>query len=401
MIQLLKEQWADLTTPFYYYDLDLLRRTAEEAHYWSRLFGFQVHYAIKANMHPGVMKALRQVGFGADCVSGGEILHAIRHGFAPGKIVFAGVGKTDKEIRTAIEADIFCFNVESLQEIDVLAEIAGSYSRQVRVCLRVAPGVNAETHAYISTGENIHKFGIREDQLEKALDSISKAEYLDFYGLHVHIGSQIRNMKVFARLSQRVNQLQNHIEAVGFKAKHINLGGGLGVDYSSSVEILPDFEAYFSTLNTHLQRRKNQQVHVELGRSLTAGCGTLLTRVLYVKPSTERTYAIVDAGMSELLRPALYGSEHPVENLRTSGQLKKIWIGGPVCESSDILAKGVLLPEVKRGDILAFSWTGAYGQVMASRYNLRPKLHTLCSDEMYQGGDLAIKCEEKGSGETY
>lgn len=390
MMQLPERCLADLATPLYYYDLDLLRRTAEVAHYWSGLFEIQVHYAIKANTHPGVMKILQKVGFGADCVSGGEIVHAVEQGFDADKIVFAGVGKTDEEIRIAIEEDIFCFNVESSQEIDVLAEIAESYRRQVRVCLRVAPGVNAETHAYISTGENIHKFGIQEEQLRKALTSISEAEYLEFYGLHVHAGSQIRNMEVFARLSQRVNHLQNRIEAMGFQAKHINLGGGLGVDYSSSVETLPDFKTYFSTLHAHLQRRRNQQIHVELGRSLTAGCGTLLTRVLYVKPAKERTYAIVDAGMSELLRPALYGSQHPVENLNDSGKMKTYWIGGPVCESSDILAKNVLLPEVKRGDILAISWTGAYGQVMASRYNLRPELHTLCSDEVCQGSDLAV-----------
>ncbi|MGM0550279.1 MAG: diaminopimelate decarboxylase [Bacteroidota bacterium] len=372
----------DLPTPYYYYHLETLARTIEAARFWSTNMDYQLHYAVKANTHPRVLETLSRYGVGADCVSGGEIEQAMAHGFVADKIVFAGVGKTDAEIRTALSANIFCFNVESLQELEVLAQMTASSCQHARICLRVSPQVDAETHAYVSTGHNFHKFGIREDQLELALNLIANAPWLCFAGLHVHVGSQVQNLEVFARLCWRVNRLQDQLEAIGVKAKHINVGGGLGVDYSAPTERLPDFKGYFTTLKTHLERRHNQQIHVELGRSLVAACGSLITRVLYVKPGPERTYVIVDAGMSELLRPALYGSVHPVENLTSEGVGKRYWVAGPVCESADVLAKEVVLPEVRRGDIFAIRWAGAYGEVMASRYNLRPPLYSLCSDEV-------------------
>ncbi|WP_400191502.1 diaminopimelate decarboxylase [Hymenobacter sp. B81] len=359
-------------TPFYLYDLDLLRRTLQAAQQAARPRAIQVHYALKANANQPIMDLVREYGLGADCVSGNEVQCALDAGFAPAHVVFAGVGKSDAEINRALAADIWCFNVESAPELLVLNELAGRQGRRARVALRLNPNVDARTHHYITTGLEANKFGIGLGELAGVVELLPTLPHVELVGLHVHIGSQITDLAVFETLCHRVNELQQWFEHRGLALPHLNVGGGLGVDYEQPDEqLVPDFEAYFSLFERYLQRRPGQQVHVELGRSLVAQCGTLVSRVLYVKESQQTRFAILDAGMTELIRPALYQSYHRIENLSSQAPAQLYDVVGPICESSDTFGRQVSLPETRRGDLVVLRTAGAYGQVMASRYNLR------------------------------
>ncbi|RSK29587.1 diaminopimelate decarboxylase [Hymenobacter metallilatus] len=370
----LPPELAQQPTPFYYYDLLLLDHTLAALTAAARPGNFQVHYALKANSNLPILQRIRQAGLGADCVSGGEVQRALEAGFAPDHVVFAGVGKSDAEINRALAADIFCFNAESVPELRVLNELAAAQGRTARVALRINPNVDAHTHAYITTGLEANKFGISLQDLAGVIDSLDSLAHVELIGLHAHIGSQITNLTVFAELSRKLNELQIWLEGRGHRLPHLNVGGGLGIDYHAPDEHpVPDFAAYFGTFEQHLHRRPGQQVHVELGRAVVAQCGTLVSRVLYVKESQQVRFAILDAGMTELIRPALYGSHHHIQNLSSQGKLLPYDVVGPICESSDTFAKGVLLPETRRGDLVALRSAGAYGEVMASGYNLREK----------------------------
>ncbi|MET4105321.1 diaminopimelate decarboxylase [Hymenobacter sp. UYP22] len=365
---------AQQPTPFYYYDLQLLDQTLATLMAAARPGNFQVHYALKANSNLPILQRIQAAGLGADCVSGGEVQRALEAGFATDHVVFAGVGKSDTEINRALAADIFCFNAESVPELRVLNELAAAQGRTARVALRINPNVDAHTHAYITTGLEANKFGISLQDLAGVIDSLDSLPNVELIGLHAHIGSQITNLQVFAELSRKLNELQTWLEGRGHHLPHLNVGGGLGIDYHTPDEhLIPDFAAYFGMFEQHLQRRPGQQVHVELGRAVVAQCGTLLSRVLYVKESQQVRFAILDAGMTELIRPALYGSHHHIQNLSSQGELQPYDVVGPICESSDTFAKGVLLPETQRGDLVAIRSAGAYGEVMASGYNLREK----------------------------
>ncbi len=367
-------KFSEIETPFYYYDTDLLRKTLREINAEAGKYdGFCVHYAVKANANPKLLNVICQAGLGADCVSGGEVKAAVDSGFSPDKIVFAGVGKSEKEINLALDKNIFCFNVESEPELDVINELAGKKGKVARVAFRINPNVGAHTHANITTGLAENKFGIAMCDMERIIEKTLALANVKFVGLHFHIGSQILDMGDFAALCNRINDLQSRLEARHVKVENINVGGGLGIDYTHPNKVpLPDFKAYFGTYARHLKLRKGQKLHFELGRSVVGQCGTLVSRVLYVKQGTAKQFAIIDAGMTDLIRPALYQAYHKIENITSDGPMTTYDIVGPICESSDVFAKAMDVNECHRGDMLAIRSAGAYGEIMASQYNCRP-----------------------------
>lgn len=359
-------------TPFYFYSLQLLEQTLIDAQSEAEKYNYIVHYALKANAHNTILDTIKKYGFGADCVSGNEVLKALERGFPASHIVFAGVGKSDQEIEVALDNDIFCFNCESVAELLVINEIAERKNKIASIALRVNPNINAHTHHYITTGLEENKFGISMWELEDVLQVIKQSANLSLIGLHFHIGSQITDMDVFKGLCLRINEIQQWFYRHQIIVEHINVGGGLGVDYYSPDENpIPDFKTYFSIFRNFLELRPSQKVHFELGRALVAQCGALITRVLYVKKGVKTNFVIVDAGMTDLMRPALYHAYHKIENLSATDNIQPYDVVGPICESSDCFGKAVDLPETVRGDIIAIRTAGAYGEVMASSYNLR------------------------------
>ncbi len=361
-------------TPLYVYNIDLLRQTLQKAQQEAAKYNYQVHYALKANANAPILAEMLQAGFGADCVSGNEVKRAIEHGFKPDHVVFAGVGKSDSEINYALDQDIFCFNCESSHELIVLNELAEKKDKKARIALRINPNVNANTHKYITTGLEENKFGINSWELQDVLALLKTLPNLELIGIHFHIGSQITDLSVFKNLCTRVNEFQEWFVAQNIQLEHINVGGGLGVDYYHPEQnLIPDFESYFGLFNQFLELRPGQQVHFELGRALVAQCGTLISKVLYIKKGITTNFAILDAGMTELIRPALYQSYHKIENLTSTAAEERYDVVGPICESSDCFGKAVMLPETSRGDLIAIHTAGAYGEVMASGYNLREK----------------------------
>jgi diaminopimelate decarboxylase len=378
------EKLQSIQTPFYYYDAELLRQTLrainDEA---SRHEGFVVHYAVKANANPKVLRLIREAGLGADCVSGGEVEASIKAGFPNHKIVFAGVGKSDWEINAGLDNDIFCFNVESIPELEVINELAAAKGKVARIAFRLNPNVGAHTHANITTGLAENKFGIDMNDMLKVIEEASKMQNVKFVGLHFHIGSQILDMGDFEALCNRVNDLQDLLEKHRIRVEHINVGGGLGVDYAHPNRLpIPDFKAYFDTYAKKLKLRNGQTLHFELGRAVVAQCGSLITRTLYVKQGAVKKFAIVDAGFTDLIRPALYQAYHKIENITSEEPLQAYDVVGPICESTDVFAKQIDLNGTKRGDLLAIRSAGAYGEIMASQYNLRRLPVGYMSDEL-------------------
>ncbi len=363
-------QFETTETPFYYYDLTLLKKTLDLYKTGIDKYNYKAHYALKANANPQILDIIKNYGLGADCVSGNEVSLAIKCGFDPDKIVYAGVGKSDKEIITALKGGIFSFNCESIPEIEVINDIAGGLGRKARISLRINPDIDAHTHKYISTGRSQDKFGISPWMFEPVLNTIARCNNIELIGLHFHVGSQITDLHVFEMLSGRVNELQGWFRDHGQLLGNINLGGGLGIDYGDpDANPIPDFMNYFSIINKNLKTYPGQSVHFEPGRALVAQCGTLISRVLYVKIGKGKKFAILDAGMNDLIRPALYQAIHKVQNLTSKGRIMKYDVVGPICESSDRFGKNVPLPQTSRGDIIAIRSAGAYGQVMRMRYN--------------------------------
>ena len=426
----------ELATPFWYYDMDVFRKTVKLAASLSERYGIGAHYALKANVEPRLVSYIASKGFGADCVSGNEVKYAVKSGFARSSIVFAGVGKSDKEISDALDLGIGCFNVESLMEMQVIDALAASKGVRANVSLRINPNIDAHTHRYVTTGLYENKFGISRHEFEAAIDILKGSKALDFKGLHFHIGSQITDVEpVYSLECERAAEIVEWFEAHGMEVGSIDLGGGLGVDYDEPDENpVPDFEKWFSIIDRKLRRRPEQSVSIEPGRSMVAQCGSLITRVLFVKSGETKTFLIMDAGMNDLIRPALYGAYHKIENLSayyvsksssddrlgpgvcdggidSGARSVRVWdrvpmknmepvgrdrplekgvqgglrlydVVGPVCESSDVWGEGRELPYSKRGDILAIRSTGAYGSVMSSRYNLRDLAPAVFSDDM-------------------
>lgn len=366
------KQFEGLKTPFYWYDSQLLDQTLQTVKSLADKYGYHIHYAVKANGNIEILRRMREAGLGTDCVSGNEILQSIAAGIAPEKIAFAGVGKSDEEIQIGLENNIFCFNCESIPEIEVINQIAGQMGKKARIALRINPNVHASTHHYITTGLEENKFGINMWALDDVLKVLEQTKNIELIGLHFHIGSQILDMQDFRNLCTRVNKIQEWFYARNIIVDHINVGGGLGVNYEQpDKQPVPTFEEYFKVFAETLKLRPKQQLHFELGRALVAQCGSLITKVLYVKNGTNKKFAIVDAGFTELIRPALYQAVHKIENISSTEPEEKYDVVGPICESSDCFAKSIDLAGCHRGDLLAIRSAGAYGEAMASTYNLR------------------------------
>lgn len=373
-------KFRELETPFYYYDVNVLRETLscinKEA---GKYNNFCVHYAVKANANHKVLTIIRESGLGADCVSGGEIRTAIKAGFPTNKIVYAGVGKTDWEINLGLDYDIFCFNVESVPELEIINELASAKGKTARVAFRINPNVGAHTHANITTGLAENKFGISMEDMDKVIDMAGTLPHVKFVGLHFHIGSQILDMGDFVALCNRVNELQEKLYARQIIVEHINVGGGLGIDYAHpNRQAIPNFTEYFATYHKHLKLRPQQTLHFELGRAVVGQCGSLISKVIYVKQGANKQFAILDAGMTDLIRPALYQAYHKIENITSEEPMETYDVVGPICESSDVFGKAIDLNKAHRGDLFALRSAGAYGEIMASAYNCRalPKGYT-------------------------
>lgn len=378
------EKFKELQTPFYYYDADLLRETLKvltaEA---GKHENFVVHYAVKANANPKVLNIIHNAGLGADCVSGGEINAALKAGFPASGIVYAGVGKSDREIELGLSKGIFCFNVESEAELEVIQEIAARMDKTAQVALRINPNIGAHTHANITTGLAENKFGIAMEDMERIIERAQEMSHIQLIGLHFHIGSQILDMGDFEALCNRINELQDQLERCQIQLPNINVGGGLGIDYQHPNRVsIPNFKAYFDTYAKRLKLRPGQKLHFELGRAVVAQCGSLITRTLYVKQGVAKQFAIVDAGMTELIRPALYQAYHKIENISSEEPVRPYDVVGPICESSDVFGKQIDLNATRRGDLIALRSAGAYGEIMASQYNCRPLPVGYTSDEL-------------------
>ena len=378
------DKFKKIETPFYYYDCDLLRETLQAINKELKKYeNFIVHYAIKANANVKVLNIIQQTGMGADCVSGGEIQRCLDCGFPADKIVYAGVGKADWEINLGLDHDIFCFNVESVSELKIINELAAKKGKIANVCFRINPDVGAHTHEKITTGLAENKFGIAMQDMLLTILAASKMSNIHFIGLHFHIGSQLLEMTDFRHLCSRLNEIQDGLEQENIKIKNINVGGGLGIDYDNpDKHPIPDFKSYFYTFARYLNLREGQKLHFELGRAVVGQMGSLITRTLYVKQGMAKQFAIVDAGMTDLIRPALYQASHKIENLSSDDALHAYDVVGPICESSDVFAKEIELNTVHRGDLIAMRSAGAYGEIMASQYNCRKLPIGYTSDEL-------------------
>lgn len=377
-------RFKEVHTPFYFYNTALLKETLQKIKKEiSAHKNYIIHYAIKANANPKLLRLIAQAGFGADCVSGGEIQRALDTGFPASKIVFAGVGKSDWEINLGLDNDIFCFNVESEPELEVINELAKAKGKIASVAFRINPNIGAHTHANITTGLAENKFGIAMKDMEHIIQKAEQLCHIRVLGLHFHIGSQILEMDDFIALCQRINQLIEQLRQAHHRIEHINVGGGLGIDYEHpDKHPIPNFSSYFNTYAKYLNLSDGQQLHFELGRAVVGQCGSLVTRVLYVKQGATKQFIIVDAGMTDLIRPALYQAHHQIENLNSREVLEKYDVVGPICESSDVFAKDILLPKTHRGDLIALHSAGAYGEIMASQYNCRALPQSYTSEEL-------------------
>lgn len=374
MAQFPIDKFQGIETPFYYYDTDLLRATLDTINAEAgKHEGYCVHYAVKANANPKVLGIIAKAGLGADCVSGNEVKAALNAGFPAEKIVYAGVAKTDREILLGIDNGIFCFNCESIEELEIIQQLAASRQKVARVAFRINPNVGAHTHANITTGLAENKFGIPMEDMEKVIMLAKNMPNIEFIGLHFHIGSQILEMGDFEALCARVNELQDRLEEQGITIANINVGGGLGIDYQDpDANPIPDYASFFETYAKYLKLRPGQKLHFEPGRSVVGQMGSLIARTIYIKKGTHKEFCIVDAGMTDLIRPALYDAYHKVENISNpDGATKKYDVVGPICESSDVFVKDYEMAETKRGDLVALRSAGAYGEIMASQYNCR------------------------------
>ena len=373
------DKFKNIPTPFYYYDLNVLRDTLKEINQLTAGHNFEVHYALKANVNPEILEIIKEAGLGADCVSGGEVQAAVNAGIPSSKIVFAGVGKADWEINLALENDIFCFNVESVPELEVINELAAAKNKTASVALRINPNVDAHTHNYITTGLNENKFGINMEDIDKVIHVLPDLKNIRMIGIHFHIGSQITDMTAYHNLCVRITEIEEIFASKNIIVQHINVGGGLGINYEHPNHFpIPEFETYFRTFKEHFNLLPGQTLHFELGRSVVAQCGSLISRVLYVKEGSTKNFVILDAGFTDLIRPALYQAYHRIENLSSDLPVEQYDVVGPICESSDVFDKDCYLNKTRRGDIIAIRSAGAYGEIMASQYNLRalPKAYT-------------------------
>ena len=379
----LVSRFQNLETPFYYYDLELLQATLNQVREHGVSKGFHIHFAIKANFNYKILDYILKAGLGIDCVSGREIERAIEAGFSPDQIAFAGVGKTDREMLTGLEHEIFSFNCESLQEVEILNDLAKNAGKSANISIRLNPNIEAKTHKYITTGLSENKFGVNLEQLPNLFELLPRLSNVLLTGIHFHIGSQIRDLKPYKDLCKTINSIQGQFEDNNLSLEHINVGGGYGINYENpDSEPIPDFKSFFEVFEHELELRSNQQLHFELGRSIVGQCGNLISKVLFIKEGINTNFAILDAGMTELIRPALYQASHKINVLTSQLPEKTYDVVGPICETSDTFSRGLLLPELNRGDLVAIRSTGAYGEVMSSDFNLRDRAKAYYSDEI-------------------
>ena len=377
------EQFKRIETPFYFYDVDLLKETLDVIKAEAGKYDYHIHYAVKANANPRILSIIAENGIGADCVSGGEIQASLNAGIPANKIVFAGVGKADWEINLGLDNDIFCFNVESAAELEIINELAAAKGKTALIALRINPEVDGHTHAKITTGMKENKFGVNLGMLDGVLDLLQNMKNVKLIGIHFHIGSQITDMSSFQELAIRANEIQERMEARNISIKNVNFGGGLGIDYYHPNHLpIPAFDNYFAVINKLLKLRPGQQVHFEPGRSVVGQCGSLISRVLYVKKGETKQFAILDAGFTELIRPAMYDAYHRMENITSDEDTETYDVVGPICESSDVFGKDVELNKAYRGDLIALRSAGAYGEIMASQYNCRKLPQSYFSDTL-------------------
>ena len=378
-------------TPYYYYNTTLLEQTISTCLSIANKNNIKIHFSLKSNFNEKILKIISShKEIGADCVSGGEVKLALNF-FKPEQIVFAGIGKTDEEIEDAVVNKIFCFNVESLEELENLNEICKKKKKKMNFATRINPNVLAHTHEKITTGLNENKFGIFLDKFEDNFynkikdvyfNKDNKYEYLNFIGLHFHIGSQILNLTDFVPLCQKIDEIIFKLNALGIHISYLNLGGGLGVDYDNPNENpIPDFQGFFDVYLNNIKSLKlvgenfngNKKInlHFELGRSIICQSGNLIAKVNYIKQGIEKKFLILDAGMNDLIRPAMYGALHQIERIGGYEEEEVYDVVGPICESSDVFAKNYTMGKCKKGDLVMIKSAGAYGESMASRYNYR------------------------------
>lgn len=378
------DKLAKFETPFYLYDIGLLDQTLESLMSIASKYGYKIHYAIKANYDAKLLQIIRKYGVGIDCASGNEVRCAIEAGFDPKSIVYAGVGKRDKEICYAIEQNILAINCESIEELYLVDQLAAEAGKVVSIALRVNPDIDPKTNHCIDTGQADSKFGISYEEILSSVDAIKSLKHVDVIGMHIHIGSQIRELHVFENMCNKVNVIVENLTKLGFEIEFVDVGGGLGINYDMPEnEPIPNFASVFAIIKQHL-KVGNRQVHFEFGRSIVGQCGELITKVLYNKTTaTGRRLVIVDGSMTELIRPALYGSYHNIENITSEAEQRlKYTIVGTACESTDVFDENVSLPITKRGDLLTIKSAGAYGMSMASRYNQHDLPTAVYSDEL-------------------
>ena len=385
------EKLKKYETPYYYYNTSLLNETIAEALRLAKQHNLKIHFSLKSNFNEKIVRLFAShEEIGADCVSGGEVDYSLKF-FPKEKIVFAGIGKTDKEIENAVDNGIFCLNVESYEELENLNEICKRKKKKMNFATRINPNIEAHTHEKIITGLNENKFGIYlEEDENKYYNKIkevyfnlnNKYEYLNFIGLHFHIGSNILNFTDFAVLCKKIDKIVDKLNDNNISITYLNLGGGLGVDYNETyLHPIPDFEGYFNTYLTNLtclqkigpnyNGNKNITLHFELGRSLIAQSGYVISKVNYVKEGIKKKFAILDAGMNDLIRPAMYDALHQIERVELNDEKEMYDVVGPICESSDVFAKNYTMDKLQKGDYVLIRTAGAYGESMASKYNFR------------------------------
>lgn len=331
-----------------------------------------IAFAMKANSNLAILRLMAKEGSGADIVSGGELYRAVQAGVSPAKIVFAGVGKSRDEIRQALEAGVLMFNVESSAELREVNDVAGEMKRPARVALRINPDIDPKTHPYISTGLKKSKFGISAERALEEFKLAASLNHIEVVGVHAHIGSQLTDVTPFVDSLKKILLLVERLKSHGADIRYINVGGGLGITYSEEVPPLPrDLARAISPLLRDLKC----VLILEPGRVIVGNAGLLLTRVLYNKDGEDKRFMIVDAAMNDLIRPSLYGAYHEIRPVKeTPGATAVVDVVGPVCESGDFLAKDRSMPQAQPGDLLAVMSAGAYGFVMSSNYNSRPRV---------------------------
>ncbi len=359
-------------TPLYVYSAGAVRERLAALKSAFRRRDPLICYALKTNSNRSVCRILSRGGAGADIVSGGELARALRAGFRPGKIVFSGVGKTEEEMAAGLRAGLLAFNVESGEELDALARVAGRLKRAAPVSIRLNPDVDARTHPHITTGRAENKFGVETAEALELYRRAARDKRLRVVGVQCHIGSQITDVAPYKRAAASIARTVKRLGDMGIRLSQIDVGGGLGITYKDEMPLpLP---ALARVLEETFSPWPDARLLLEPGRYLVADAGLLLTRVLYRKQTTKRRFVIVDAAMTDLLRPALYGAWHPVEPVRPRrGPRTAADVVGPVCESGDFLARGRPLPPLERGDLLAVRKAGAYGFALSSQYNSRPR----------------------------